>query len=459
VIHSTRIQSLNRHGPADGRYVLYWMQASQRAEGNHALEYAVRQANQRKLPVVVGFGVMDDYPDANERHYAFMLEGLAETAATLARRGIGFVLRRGHPLEVAAQLATQAALVVCDVGYLRHQRQWRRTLARRLDRRCVQVETDAVVPVRVVSRKLEYAARTIRPKHQHHWQDYLVPLETTTPARDATDLKLSAETVGDGEALLGELTIDRSVGRTTFYRGGASRGRGLLGVFIRDHLNDYAERRNDPSLGIESHMSPYLHFGQLSPLQIALAVRDADGVAQPNKDAYLEQLLIRRELDLNFVTFNDRYDRFGGLPAWARDTLRQHQGDERPYVYRKGDLIAARTHDPYWNAAMREMTLTGKMHNYMRMYWGKKILEWTRSPATAYRWALELNNRYFLDGRDPASFANVAWLFGQHDRPWTQREVFGLVRYMNAAGLERKFDIDGYVRTIDALADRAEPDG
>jgi len=198
-------------------------------------------------------------------------------------------------------------------------------------------------------------------------------------------------------------------------------------------------------------MSPYLHFGQIGPLQIALAVRAARGLPKAAKDAFLEELLVRRELAINFVRYTPGYDRFACLPRWARATLKAHKSDRRERVYSLADLDAGRTHDPYWNAAMAEMRATGKMHNYMRMYWGKKLLEWTRSPRTAFRWMLELNNRYFLDGRDPASYANVAWCLGLHDRPWPERPIFGTVRYMNAAGLERKFDMQRYLDKVARL--------
>ncbi len=460
MIHPERIHALNDAEPRDGRYVLYWMQASQRADSNHALEHAIRRADEQKLPVLACFGLTDDYPEANERHYAFMLEGLSETEASLAQRGIRLVVRLGHPPDVAAGLAAEAAWVVCDVGYLRHQRAWRRQLARAVACPVVAVETDVVVPVREASDKAEYAARTIRPKLHRQWDRYLVPLEQTRPKRDSLELELpearsgtlnSPRRAGDDlRRLLSELDLDRSVPPTGRFHGGTSRARGLLGAFIADKLNRYDAERSDPSLGIESHMSPYLHFGQISPLEIALAVRDAAAPRQ-DRDAYLEELLVRRELACNYVYYTESYDRWAALPGWARATLRKHQSDDRTHVYKLAELEAARTHDPYWNAAMREMMATGKMHNYMRMYWGKKIIEWTNSPRTAFRWMLALNNKYFLDGRDPASYANVAWCFGLHDRPWAERDVFGTVRYMSAGGLERKFDIDAYVRQCENM--------
>jgi len=458
MIQPERVQPLNDEPDRGGDYVLYWMQASQRAESNHALEYAVAQANERGRPVVVGFGLADDYPEANERHYAFMLEGLAETQAALARRGIRMVIRRGAPEAVAIALAQRASLVVTDRGYLRHQREWRDHVGRHVPCPAVQVETDVVVPVEAASGKEEYAARTIRPKLHRQWDRYLVPLKPTPLREDSLGLRLASLDLADVDAVLAGLDVDRSVGRVPHYTGGTSRARRRLRRFLRTKLADYADRRNDPSLDIQSHMSPYLHFGQISPLEIALAVRRSRSAGEEAKATYLEELLVRRELAVNYVSYNPRYDAWAGLPHWARATLKAHQRDRREHVYTPAELAAAETHDPYWNAAMTEMRVTGKMHNYMRMYWGKKVLEWTRSPRRAFATLLALNNRWFLDGRDPASYTNVAWCFGRHDRPWGERAIFGTVRYMNAAGLQRKFHIDDYVRQVREIASGSPDD-
>ena len=182
-------------------------------------------------------------------------------------------------------------------------------------------------------------------------------------------------------------------------------------------------------------------------------MRDVKQAADADRRAYLEELIVRRELAANFVEFESRYDDYACLPGWARATLDAHRADRRPHIYTREQLESARTHDRYWNAAMREMRDTGFMHNYMRMYWAKKILEWSSDPAAAFRTVLHLNNKYFLDGRDANSYANVAWVFGLHDRPWPERPVFGKVRYMNAKGLERKFDMAAYLRAVDALID------
>jgi deoxyribodipyrimidine photo-lyase len=195
-------------------------------------------------------------------------------------------------------------------------------------------------------------------------------------------------------------------------------------------------------------MSPYLHFGQISPLYVALKVSKTSSAG---KDSYLEELIVRRELSHNFVFYNNSYDKFACLEPWAMRTLNFHCRDKREYVYTFEQFEKAQTHDPYWNAAQKDMVITGKMHGYMRMYWGKKILEWSRNPQAGFKIALQLNNKYELDGRGPNAFAGVAWCFGKHDRAWGERSVFGKIRYMNAAGLKRKFDADAYVKKIEAL--------
>ena len=252
--------------------------------------------------------------------------------------------------------------------------------------------------------------------------------------------------VSDPAAALARLKIDRSVSRSGRFRGGSVAAHKVLDHFLTKRLNGYAENRREPADGATSTMSAYLHFGQISPLEIALKVKARRGVPGADRDAYLEELLVRRELAVNFVHFCPNYDSFDAVPAWAKRTLADHESDNRETLYTRAQLEAAATHDRYWNAAQTEMVRTGFMHNSMRMYWGKKVLEWKRTPREAFEGVLYLNNRYFLCGRDPVAYANVAWVFGLHDRPWgPARPVFGTVRYMNAAGLERKFDMEAYV--------------
>ena len=447
-IHPARIQALNQAAPRPGRFVLYWMQASCRAEWNHALEHAILRANEELQPVMACFGLTPGFPEANARHYTFLLEGLRDAQAALARRGIPLVVRRGDPDAVAAELAREASLVVTDRGYLRIQREWRARAARSIACPLVQVESDVVVPVESASHKEEYSAATLRPKIRRLLREFLTPLRRT--AMRAAPCAGSPESLdlSDIPALVRGLGVDASVPPVAGLTGGSGPAKRRLDAFVRRKLPRYHLDRNDPALDGQSGLGPYLHFGHISPLQVALAVKARRGAGAT---AFLEELTVRRELSINFTRYNERYDRFECLPAWCRATLLAHAGDGRRERYTAEELERARTGDPYWNAAQREMVLTGRMHGYMRMYWGKKILEWMPDPTQAFETALRLNNRYQLDGRDPNSFAGVAWCFGKHDRPWTRRPVFGTVRYMNANGLRRKFDIEAYVSRIEGL--------
>jgi deoxyribodipyrimidine photo-lyase len=360
MVQPERIRRLNDEWPRDGDYVLYWMQASQRAEWNHALEHAIAEANQRKLPLVVLFGLTDAYPEANLRHYAFLLEGLRETQAVLRERGIQLVVRRRSPDEAAVEMAADAALLVADCGYTRIQKQWRQHVTRHAPCPVVQVESDVVVPVQTASDKEEYAAATIRPKLHRQLGTFLVPLAETPVKRDSLALKLDGLDISDLDAALAKLDIDHSVSRQAHYLGGTAHAKERLDSFIAEKLDAYADNRGDPGLGIESHLSPYLHFGQISPLYVALRIRDAHGKRPEAKDAFLEELIVRRELSVNFVHYSPDYDRFRCLPAWAQATLEKHKQDKREHTYSRKQLEACRTHDPYWNAAMREMVVTGQ---------------------------------------------------------------------------------------------------
>ena len=451
-IQATRIKPLNASDIPKGDYVLYWMQQSQRATYNHALEYAVRQANKLDRMLLVVFGLADDYPEANLRHYTFMLEGLRETWAALASRGVKMVLRRGHPPDVALNLGRRACMIICDRGYLRHQRAWRHQVAKHADCPVVQVESDVVVPVEVVSDKAEYAARTIRPRIHRHLATYLVGLRQTRIKHPSLGLKLKEISFDDFENVLQNLYLDRSVPPISdLFKGGTSQAVNRFNGFIRRRLIHYDDHSNQPQTDDISHMSPYLHFGQISPLYLALKISRAADSLKAVKDAYIEQLIVRRELAMNFAYYTSDYDAYTCIPGWAEKTLAEHRNDEREYIYSRRQLENAKTHDEYWNASMREMKFTGFMHNYMRMYWGKKILEWSETPQKAFRTTLAINNKYFLDGRDPNSYTGVAWIYGVHDRAWTERPIFGKTRYMAASGLERKCDISAYLKKVDDL--------
>jgi deoxyribodipyrimidine photo-lyase len=443
MIEESRIQALNRNNPVTGEYILCWMQASQRAEQNHALELAISKANELKQPLIVYFGLTDSFPEANERHYRFMLEGLRETREILRSRGIGMVIEKTSPETGVTAFAGKATLVVCDRGYLRVQKAWRQYVADHIKCPLLQVESDVTVPVETASGKEEYSAATLRRKLQPLIFQHFVLIPEASPKIDSTNIVRGSYDISDIDKAVSNLNVDQSVRPAVDYRGGTMEAKNRLDEFIDRKLDRYEESRNNPNSDSLSNLSPYLHFGQISPVYIALKVSEYGG---PGSDAFLEELIVRRELSMNYVHYNPRYDSFNGLPDWSKRTLREHLKDVREYVYSREDLEQGRTHDPYWNAAQLEMVSTGKMHGYMRMYWGKKILEWTEDPEEALTTAVYLNNRYELDGRDANGFTGIAWCFGKHDRPWGSRRVFGNVRYMSAGGLKRKFDVEKYSR-------------
>jgi deoxyribodipyrimidine photo-lyase len=448
-IQRERVQNLNEADVREGDYVLYWMQSSQRAEQNHALEYAVKRANELDQRLLVVFGLTDDYPEANLRHYTFMLEGLKDVQEALEKRGIKMAVRKGSPVEVALDAAKHASLVITDRGYMRPQTKWREKVAGEAGCLVIQVESDVVVPVELASEKRETAARTLRPKIQEYLDDFLVGLTPTKISKQSLNLKAEGLDLSDIEKVLDSMDLDRSVGALShLYRGGTSEAKKVFRRFLKDSFDAYTGHRNQPQTDDVSHMSKYLHFGQISPIWLVLEARKA-ATKKDNIEGFVEELVVRRELSMNFVLYTPDYDSYSNLPDWAKKTLEEHRGDDRKHTYTRKQLESAETHDEYWNAAMKEMVHTGYMHNHMRMYWGKKILGWSSTPEHAYRTTLYLNNKYFLDGRDPNSFANVAWIFGQHDRGWTEREVYGKVRYMSASGLERKAKPEQYVEKVE----------
>ena len=445
--------------PRQGRYVLYWMQSSVRSRHNQALSYAVAEANRLGLPLLMVFGLTPSYPSANARHYQFLLEGLRDVYAGLKARGlpllIGLTGEHG-PAEAALALAQGAALMVTERAYLRHLREWRGWLTDQLERLhpdlpLAQIESELIVPLHVTSPKQEYAARTLRPRIHRALAQYLVPGDEETPTYRLEDLpQPSVLKWLDPAQLQSPAALIASFGvagvPAGVEEGGEVAAQAQLAAFL-GRLDHYDADRNIPTLDGSSRLSAYLHYGHVSALQVALAVQAHGG---PGAPAYLEELIVRRELSFNLCWYNKDYDNFGVVPDWAQKTLRDHQHDHHEYLYTQDELESAATHDPYWNAAQRQMMLTGRMHNYMRMYWGKKVLEWTPDPAQAHATLVYLNDKYEQDGRNANSYAGMGWVFGLHDRPWTRRPVFGTVRYMNAGGLKRKFDIDAYARKWNA---------
>lgn len=451
MIQDERIFSLNtKTENLKGKYILYWMQASVRTRFNHALAFSIEQANKHHLPLIVFYQLLPAYPQANTRHYTFLLEGLRDVEKNLSSLGIAFFVgKEKHTHHISLEkLALDARLVVTDRGYTRFQKVWRENVSENIPCPLIQIESDSIVPVQTASPKEEYSAFTFRKKIQTHLKNFLIPLPTQKPELSSLSFRYPSLSLKDtSQKILSPFSLDTSVSPSPLFCGGENEAQKQLNLFLSKKLLFFSEKRNDPSLSVSSNLSPYLHFGHISPLEIALLIQKHSPQSS-NTESFLEELIVRRELAINFVFYQPRYDSFFCLPNWAQKTLSLHAQDVREYVYTPKQFEYAETHDVYWNSAQKEMLITGKMHGYMRMYWGKKILEWSRSPEGAYQTALYLNNKYELDGRDPNGFAGVAWCFGKHDRPWTERAIFGMVRYMNDQGLRRKFAIDSYVQKI-----------
>jgi deoxyribodipyrimidine photo-lyase len=448
-----RVTLRNRREPRlDGHAVVYAMKRAQRASDNPALQAAVRAANALGKPLIVFFALVP-VPGANLRHYQFMLEGLPELAAELQARGIGFVMR-AHPQHELAAFANEvrASLVISDEDPRRGPEQHRRRLAETLEVPFATVDADVVVPRRLIGRE-HWAARTIRPRIHEQLERFLV--RTAEPAVRVRYHPGRRRLGLDPEAgLPSGFPIDRSISPSNVFRGGNAAARARLRSFVRQRLDGYAERRNHPELDATSRLSPYLHFGHIGPGAVALAVQNADA-PEHDKHAFLEELIVRRELAVNYVAYNPAYDRLAGCERWARHSLAEHAHDRRERIT-PARLEAGESPDPLWNAAQIQMVEQGFMHGYMRMYWGKRLLEWTRSADEAFELAVMLNDRYELDGRDPNGYAGIAWAIGgKHDQAWGERPIFGKVRFMSHAGAARKFDAAAYVRKSEAL--RAAP--
>lgn len=436
---------------ASGDCVIYWMQRSQRALDNPALSFAIQLANDLGKPVLVYFGLCDGYPMASVRAFKFMLEGLAETAGMLADRGVGFVMRREAPMDGVTRAANDfgACAVVVDEDYLNIGRSWRAHAARNLGVRLYQIDAETIVPARISDHE-EWAAYTLRPKILKTLDEYLIDAPEPT-----IDHKWTAN-VGDcidiancdPLTLASSLKVDQDVPPAPGFTGGLSKANERLAHFIEHGLPRYAAESNDIGVQVTSDLSPYLHFGQIASLRAALAVRNADA---PDEcvDAFLEQLIVRRELAINFCLYNSNYASVNAAPDWAMKTLAAHRLDPHPDLYSLEELESAITHDDLWNAAQNELVKFGKIHGYMRMVWAKKLLEWSPTPEEALARAIYLNDKYALDGRDPNGYTNIAWcILGKHDRPFADRPIFGKVRYMSTESTKRKTRWREYVGRV-----------
>jgi len=434
---------------ADGP-VVYWMSRDQRVADNWALLYAAELARTRNLPLAVIFALAPGFLGATLRQYDFMLLGLQEVEGALARSGIPFFLLPGSPSAKVLSFVknNRVGVLVTDFSPLRPHREWKDDLAKRLRIPFYEVDAHNIVPCDVVSDKREFAAATFRPKIHRFLDSFLAERFVSPENRYSWHGRVQST---DWKRVRGSLKVDAAVKPVDWLTPGEKGAKKVLERFIEHGLARYASGRNDPTQTAQSNLSPYLHFGQLSAQRVAQEVLRH---AKPSeaREAFIEELVVRRELSDNFCLHTANYDSFEAFPAWARKSLDAHRGDRRSYEYTRAQFEHAATHDPLWNAAQTEMVVSGKMHGYMRMYWAKKILEWTPTPEQAIRIAIYLNDRYELDGRDPNGYTGVAWsIGGVHDRAWGERPVFGKIRYMSYDGCKRKFDVARYIESAGSL--------
>ncbi|KAM7379019.1 hypothetical protein PAMP_004597 [Pampus punctatissimus] len=424
--------------------VLYWMSRDHRVQDNWALIHAQRLALKENLPLHVCVCLVVPKSQLSTlRHYSFMLKGLEEVAKKCKTLNIQFHLLHGAASEVLPGFVSDRGLgaVVTDFSPLREPLQWLEDLKKLLpeDIPLIQVDAHNVVPCWVASSKLEYAARTIRGKINKLLPEFLTdfPLVEKHPYTATRTAKPV-----DWAKTLASLQLDRAVGEPEWAEPGTEAGMAMLESFIDERLKVFDTQRNDPNAPALSQLSPWIRFGHLSAQRVALQVQHSGKNTGQSVSSFIEELVVRRELTDNFCFYNKKYDSVEGAYEWAQKTLKDHAKDKRPYLYTQEQLEKAETHDKLWNAAQYQMVTEGKMHGFLRMYWAKKILEWTSSPEEALSIALYLNDRYELDGQDPNGFVGCMWsICGIHDQGWAERPVFGKIRYMNYKGCLRKFNV------------------
>lgn len=440
-MNSIRLRIL-QDGISNPGPVVYWMQRDQRVHDNWALLYAQEKAIERNVPLFVLFNLVPDFLEATIRQYGFMIKGLQEVESGLSKYNIPFVITTGDAGEkIPAFLKkTIASLIVTDFNPLKIVRRWKKSVADKIEIPFHEVDAHNIVPCLHVSDKQEFAAYTIRPKIQKLLPEFLEEFPSLRKMKTKTE-----NVKADWDSVYKSLKINTAVKEVDWLLPGESAANKTLQKFIDKKFANYGTDRNFPTHDAQSNLSPYFHFGQISPQRVALVIQPLTEPAESYK-AFLEEMIVRRELSDNFCYYNKNYDSFDGFHPWAQESLNLHRKDKRDYIYSTEEFELANTHDDLWNAAQMEMVNRGKMHGYMRMYWAKKILEWSKSPEDAIRTAIYLNDKYEVDGRDPNGYTGIAWsIGGVHDRPWFERPVYGKVRYMNYNGCAKKFDVKKYI--------------
>ena len=442
MIDPRRTRHLNDRNDVCGP-VIYWMSRDQRVQNNWALLFAHRKAETLQQPLVVVFTLASSFLGAPLRHYDFMLKGLQEVEISLRELNIPFFLLQGEPETELLRFIKKlkAGVVVTDFSPLNISRTWKKTIGEKLPLvPLYEIDAHNIVPCWIASDKQEFAARTFRPKITTLLKEFLTEFPLLTPLDSAQE---NIPVVWD--KIYKGLNADTSVQPVDWLKPGEKAAKACLENFLYERLSSYSVKRNDPNTEALSNLSPYLHFGQISAQYCAIRASRSNA-PEAEKITFLEELIVRRELSDNYCNYNNHYGSFDGLPAWAKATLEQHRTDKREYLYTSEEFAQGTTHEELWNSTQLELVKTGKIHGYMRMYWAKKILEWSETPRQAFDTAIALNDRYALDGRDPNGYTGVAWsIGGLHDRPWFERSVYGRIRYMNASGCARKFDVKRYI--------------
>lgn len=466
--------------------VIYWMQRDQRIEDNWAILYALELAIKQESILKVVFRVKKSFRNATMPQYNFMFEGLKEVEAFCTDIKLPFTVITSQPFEQFL-LDESCSDLVTDMSPLRDE-STNIKMAESLNVNYHIVDAHNVVPVWEASNKQEFAARTIRPKIQNKLEEYLTPYPNfakeyseylKNASRDNNRSVNYLEKRVDWNEVYNFVTVEAGILAnktvvtaddrviedfrnkdiqdiiksedmagiyTPMFLPGIRAAHKTLDTFINDKLPKYGSERNDPNSMVLSDLSPYLHFGQISSQRVITEVVKHKEKCPESADAFIEEILIRKELSDNYCYYNKDYNNFNGFPEWAQKTLNKHRNDKREYLYTLEQLEFGRTEDQLWNAAQMEMLKSGKMYGYMRMYWCKKILEWSESPEKAQEIAIYLNDKYQLDGRDPNGYVGIAWsIGGLHDRPWFERPIFGMIRYMNRSGAEKKFDTQKYI--------------
>ena len=491
-INQARLTRLNQK-PIDGKghFVLYWMQMQRRLSRNHSLDYALKCAREIGKPLVIYEGLRLDYPWASARLHQFIIEGMRDNAEAARRCGLAywpFVETPQQPGRgLLARIAARAAVVVTDDFPCFIIPGQSAAFAAKTDRAVIAVDSNSVVPLSLLG-GAPYAAAHLRPRIHKVFAEAFENRSAAKPAPagpDASRIKPGFELaqLDDPHGLAASLPIDQTVRPVTGRGGGAAAAHARLRKFVKHGLPVYADDRSapmPPSAFHGSGLSPYLHFGHIGVEEVVMAVFDATGGYAPsrlqlenkgkregffgddrNANSFLDEAVTWR--DVGYVWHRHRLEDTkslgAALPQWALSTLGAHAGDRREFTYGIEEWERAATHDPLWNAAQCELVATGSIHNYLRMLWGKKVIEWSRTPEDAYRTLVHLNNKYALDGRNPNSYTGILWCFGLFDRPWAERKVLGQIRYMSSANTAKKFKLGPYLDWVATLPAPASSTG